>query len=367
MYGSDRVLLEDVRGLLQAHWQVSAALPAEGQLSQALRALGAQVVICPTPVLRKAIFTPRGALAFLKDTFQGVRKGRRLLKEVKPAAVLVNTTTIPLWVALARVTGHRVIIHVHESERHSPVPFRLGLSLPGSLANRVITNSRFTNDAYLQLVPWVRKKSQVVLNGIPGPERTTPPRAALTGAVRLLYVGRLSERKGILAAIQAVGLLQEKGITTELSLVGAVFEGYEWFEQKLQEEVSRLPEPERVKFLGFQSDVWPHYEATDIALVPSMLEESFGNTAVEAVLAGRPAVVSSIGGLREAVEPYSSTVLVNPGDPQALAAGIEKIIDHWDNFRENAAESAAQARDRHDPAKFGTQIDEIISQVAAPR
>ena len=55
-----------------------------------------------------------------------------------------------------------------------------------------------------------------------------------------------------------------------------------------------------MQFHGFQSQVWPFLEQTDIAVVPATEDESFGNTAAEASLAARPAVVSAIAGLREA-------------------------------------------------------------------
>ena len=365
MYGSDRMLLEDVKGLLRGSWRVTVGLPAEGLLASALREQGAKVVVCNTPVLRKSIFTPRGAVGFAKDTFQGVRQMHALLKSTKPSAVLVNTTIIPLWVAYARLSGHKVALHVHESESHSPKPMRLGLSLPGTFAHRIIANSRFTNAAYLQHVPWAQKNSQVIYNGIAGPPHPAPARQKLNGPLRLLYVGRLSERKGLLVLLDAVTILQQQGVDVSLSLVGAVFEGYEAFEQALKDRVKALPRPELVEFLGFQSDVWPHYESADIAVVPAQLEESFGNTAVEAILAERPVIASRIGGLQEAVEPYSSAVLVEPGSPQELAAAIETIRSGWEQFRVSAQQSAVKAREFHDPELFGQRMDSALKSLLA--
>lgn len=367
LYGSDRMLLEDVKGLLRGNWEVTVGLPSEGPLASALRVQGAKVMVCNTPVLRKSIFTLRGALGLAKDTFQGLREMHGLLKSTKPSAVLVNTTIIPLWVAYARLSGHKVALHVHESESHAPKPMRLGLSLPGTFAHRIITNSRFTNAAYFQHVPWAQKYSQVIYNGIAGPADPAPARQKIDGPLRLLYVGRLSERKGLLVLLDAVKILQLQGVDVSLSLVGAVFEGNEAFEQALTKRVDALPRPELVEFLGFQSDVWPHYDTADIAIVPAQLEESFGNTAVEAILAQRPVVASRIGGLQEAVEPYSSAVLVEPGNPQQLAAAIEKILIEWEKFRRSAKQSAVAAREVHDPELFGQRIDSALKSLLASK
>ncbi|MGP5688487.1 glycosyltransferase [Glutamicibacter ardleyensis] len=365
MYGSDRMLLEDVKGLLRGGWSVTVGLPDEGLLATALREHGAKVEVCTTPVLRKSIFTPRGARGFFKDTFRGLRDTHALLKRSRASVVLVNTTIIPLWVVYARLSRRKVVLHVHESERHAPRPMRLGLSLPGAFAHKIITNSQFTNEAYFEHVPWARKNSQIIYNGIAGPAHAVPAREVLTGPARLLYVGRLSERKGLLVLLDAVALLQQRAIEVELSLIGASFEGYEAFEQALRERVKALPNPDQVKFLGFHADVWPHYAGTDIAVVPAVMEESFGNTAVEGVLANRPVVASRIGGLEEAVAPYQSVLLVEPGNAQSLADAISRIIDEWDEFRSAAAEAAALARQTHDPEQFGERIDAALKSIVS--
>ena len=66
-------------------------------------------------------------------------------------------------------------------------------------------------------------------------------------------------------------------------------------------------------FSGFTDDVWAHLAAADLVLVPSQGDEPFGNTAVEAMLAARPVVVSSSSGLDEAVAGYGSAQRVAAG------------------------------------------------------
>ena len=87
-------------------------------------------------------------------------------------------------------------------------------------------------------------------------------------------------------------------------------------------------------------------------LVPSVGDESFGNAAVEAVLAARPSVVSDIGGLREAAADYRSVEFVPPGDVEALAAAILRIAAEWPSYASFADTDAVQARRRHDPTRY---------------
>ena len=77
-------------------------------------------------------------------------------------------------------------------------------------------------------------------NGVPGPVHVTPARSELGNSIRVLYVGRLSERKGVDVAVDAIAGLQSRGIDASLDIVGAVFPGYEWFQEKLEAQIQQL-------------------------------------------------------------------------------------------------------------------------------
>lgn len=364
LYGSDRVLIESVAGLTARGYRVVLALPKHGPLVEAIEATGARVEMMPVPVLRKALLRPANFVRFLGESCRALLSAWKLLKRLQPSVVVVNTATIPLWVLVSRLHNIRVLLHIHESERDTHRLLRIALALPASLCRKVVLNSNYSTDSLLEVAPWVRGKTTVIYNGVPGPSHTTAPREALTGPIKLLFVGRLSERKGVHTAVAAVSILQKQGIDVQLNLLGAVFEGYEWFEEKLRQQVAELPKPEGVTFLGFRSPVWEHYENCDIALVPSTKDEPFGNTAVEAVLAQRPVVVSRVGGLPEAVQGLESAVLVTPDDAVSLAQGINEIIADWKNYRLAAEKSQEIAQVRYDTQAYGStfalNVEEIL-------
>jgi len=363
LYGSDRVMLETVDALVAAGRRVVVTLPADGPLVQLIEARGARVELCLSPVLRKSALRPVGMVKLLLETARSLPASISLIRRSGAAVVLVNTVTIPFWIPVARLVRRPVICHVHEAEASASSVIKRALALPLLLANKLIVNSRFSLGVLTSSFARLGRKATVVLNAVAGPEQPTLARAGLDGVVRLLYIGRLSPRKGPDVAIEAVNVLRARGVRASLDLVGAPFPGYEWFEQDLRDLVRRKDLGGAVTFHGFQSDVWPHLLSADVVVVPSVKDEPFGNTAVESVLSARPVVVSATSGLQEAVEGYGSAQQVRPADPEALADAIGRVHDDWPTFREKAFQDAHTAAERHAPAEYARRVCEIVDSV----
>jgi GT2 family glycosyltransferase len=363
LYGSDRVLLESVAGLAE-RFDVTVALPGPGPLVDELERRGVRVVLCRMPVVRKAALRPRGAGRLVADTVAGLVPALRLIVGRGAGGVYVSTLVIPLWPVLARLAGRPVVCHVHEAERSAPRLLRRALAIGPAFAQEIVVNSRFSLDTLTDASPRLRRRSSVLYNAVPGPSDVVPARARLDGTVRLLFVGRLSPRKGPQVAVAALRELLGRGLDVRLALLGSVFEGYEWFEEELVRTVREHALTDRVDFLGFEADIWPRLSEADVVLVPSTVDEPFGNTAVEAVLAGRPLVVSATSGLLEAASGYPSAQAVAAGDPVAWADAVVRVIDHWTEFRDQALQDAQEADRRHGPQTYRRRLADIVGAVA---
>lgn len=372
LYGADRVLLESASALATT-FDVTVALPGPGPLVQELAARGIRVVQCRMPVLRKAAMRPLGALRLLADAAFGALPALRLIRRHGRAGVYVNTLTLPSWPLLARLAGSPSTCHVHEAEASAPRLLRRGMAMAPLLADRVVANSRFTLEVLCDIAPGLRSRSTVVYNAARPPGSVTPARTQLTGPIRMLYVGRLAPRKGPQVAVAMLQELLQRGLDARLDLVGSVFTGYEWFEEELRAAVISEGLADRVHFAGFSADVWPHLGAADVVLVPSVAEESFGLTTVEAVLAARPVIVSGTSGLREAAAGYTSAQALPPGEVSLWADAVERVVGDWSSFRQAALQDSAKAVRRHSPERYRDELiaavlpleDEIVLPVAA--
>jgi glycosyltransferase involved in cell wall biosynthesis len=275
--------------------------------------------------------------------------------------------TIPLWLLVARLARRPVVVHVHEAERSLARPKRIALTAPLVLATMVIYNSEVSRRVSGLGLLDRRGRTRVIHNGVRGPDRVSPARRSLDDCYRLVYVGRLSPRKGVDLILTAARRLADAGVSTTVDLVGSVFPGYEWYEQQLREQVLALQLDQQVHFHGFQSTVWPYLAAADVAVVPSRLDESFGNVVVESLLAARPVVASDHTGLSEAARGFTAAVLTETDDPASLADGLNRVHDNWDDYRCRAEQDADTARTRYSPDRFHAELNETLAGVVEGR
>jgi glycosyltransferase involved in cell wall biosynthesis len=354
LYGSDRMVLESVRGLVRAGWRVVVAASVDGPLRHELERAGAEFVTVPVPVVRRSNLSPLGLLRLAQAAVRGVWPMGRLVRRLRPDVVYVNTVTVPLWPVVARALGCNVVVHVHEAESSASALARVGLSLPTRLAHLVICNSETSRQVMVQSGGWA-SRIVVVPNGVAGPERVVPARDEVDGP-RLVLVGRVSPRKGTDVAIRVVRMLHDRGVRARLDVVGDVFPGYEWYDREVRALAEELGVSDFVTFSGFTRDVWPHLAGADVALVTSRQDESFGNGVVEAALAARPVVVSDHSGLREASQGLKSAILVHPDAPDEVADAVEKVLADWTAHRLAAAYDAETAAQQRSPARYRAQV-----------
>jgi glycosyltransferase involved in cell wall biosynthesis len=289
------------------------------------------------------------------------------VREVKPSLVWTNTITIPLWTLLAKTSRTPSVVHVHEAEGSASRLMMRVLAFPLLFADRLVANSNYSLGVLRDSFARLGDRTTVVYNGVPGPERVTAPRDTLEDELRVLYVGRLSPRKGPDLIVDAIADLRDRGIPARLDLVGAVFPGYEWFEEQLRDSIATHDLHDRVHVRGFQNSPWPFLAASDVLVVPSRLDEPFGNTAVESVLAARPVVVSDTSGLREAAWGYRSAQQVEPGDAHDIADALERVWNDWERFRAEAIGDESVARERHSVETYQRRVADAAAALVAAR
>jgi glycosyltransferase involved in cell wall biosynthesis len=237
----------------------------------------------------------------------------------------------------ATETGRRGGIHndyqgtINEVERHLI-----------SQSSKVICCSNYMAAQIFETFNVPREKLHVIPNGVDASKfdvkidlQAVRRRYAKPDAKIVAYVGRLVHEKGVHVLIGAV-----PKVMSVLPNVSFVIVGEGGMKDNLSKEAWDFGVAHRVFFTGFvdEKTLISIYKASDVAVSPS-LYEPFGITALEAMAAKTPVVVSDTGGLAEIVEHDKTGVKVYPDNSDSLAWGILKVLQDQsfaNTLRENA-------------------------------
>lgn len=321
----DAAALETVTGLIERGWRVTLAAPPHSALLAPARQRGALTAETGTPL-----------------------RAFGHLRRMQPDVVLVGATSLWVWVIAARLLRFPVAVSARGGHRVSTA-LRLA-----AVADVVIVPSESQRNAVATALRSRTTRVHTLLPPMMAPREFTPPREHLEGPVRLLHLGSLTEAGGVDVALEAIDLLAADGIDARLTLLDAdVTAG----SQAVEGRVTLAPSGH---------SPWSALRGSDIVLVPARQEDAAGAAPVRALLAGRPAVVSAIGGIADAVADFPSAVAVHPGDPVALASSVQRIVVNWSAFRRTALATAPMAARRYDGEQYRAALASLVDRVTTP-
>ncbi len=196
---------------------------------------------------------------------------------------------------------------------------------------------------------------RVVYGGVRCPAEVLPLHSRRR---QVLFAGSLSRSKGADLALEAFSLLAEEFEALEL-----VFAGAGGYGRALRRMCRRLGLEHRVRFAGVLSrrELEEHY-ATSLALLMPSRREGFGLAVLEAMAHGTPPVVSSAGGLAEAVENRRSGMVVEEPSPESLAEALEALLgsrELWERLSRGARERAEQFTWERTAAEYSRLYREV--------
>jgi glycosyltransferase involved in cell wall biosynthesis len=197
-------------------------------------------------------------------------------------------------------------------------------------------------------------------------ERFAPPIHEVRHPGRLLFVGRLIERKGAEYAVRAVAELRRRGRAVRLTIIG---DGPE--RTKLVALVAELGIGDVVDLAGAlpHDAIADHYRTASMLLMPAVTDwkgeqEGFGMVLVEAMASDLPIVATRSGGIPDVVTDGQTGLLVPERDPAALAGAAARLLDD-PAFATRLAEAArAELERRFTPAGLAAGFDAVYHRAA---
>jgi glycosyltransferase involved in cell wall biosynthesis len=301
--------------------------------------------------LKKGLFTKhclscRGRVISLQMRSKlDLLQGPRLAKQVRQGGFRVIHTHTPRSALVGRIaaalTGVPMVHHIHSpTSRCTSSAFRNRLNDAVEMrsaagARKIIAVSESLGD-YLRERGVEEEKIAVVPNGVPTPGGL-PVRDLPFGKWNIGTVALFRPRKGMEVLLEALALLKEGGASFRLLAVGG-FES-ERYEENLRALTTRMDLAGEVEWSGFSSDVSKKMAGMDLFVLPSLAGEGTPMVILEAMAAGVPVVATRVEGVPDVIRDGEEGLLATPGDPQALAAALSRVINgevQWSSMREKA-------------------------------
>ena len=205
---------------------------------------------------------------------------------------------------------------------------------------------------------WFGGNYTIVPNGVDIEAAPQGPKEP-SDELRLLFVGRAEERKGLPVLLAAFQALVEH-VPSRLTIVGSD-----------PEEISRrVSDPDlmnHIDVLGKVSDsiLWRQLGEADLLCAPSLAGESFGMVLIEAMAAGTGVVASAIAGYSDVVTNGVDGILVPPADPQALAEELQLLAHEPERIRA-MGEAGRRSAERFAWPRIADEVTEVYERAIEP-
>jgi glycosyltransferase involved in cell wall biosynthesis len=370
--GAEKLLLLFARELIR-RFHCVLVVPQEGIIAERARAIGIRVIVLDIPLcvsLYTAAPTITAELEELKN-HPSLNRLHSLLAEERPSCVFVNTCVHPLPAIAAKSLGIPTIWALMETIMDTP--------------------NRDTAAAF------IASQSDVVI-GIS--HTTLQPLLGVQGAVKMFMLSPYLDREELLPGswpYYRAHMRQQFGWNENHRVAGfiaATIYPNKGLEQFIQAMLPIAASDARARFLVFGNPVDGTYylncqtlvqmsgyadrfifhpfvehiqqiiPAMDVVVVPSLVSEGFGMTALEGLLFGKGVVAFASGGLTEILTSTGNeNFLAIPGDVSGLSARVNLLMNNDGFLHEVGQRNAVMAQNVFGVEAFRLRLEEMLAML----
>ncbi len=354
--GAETVFLQLADGLRGRGWKPRMAVVGRGWVLDRVRELDLPVDLLPTE--------GRLDVRYARTMAALVRRHDIRLIQAHLFSPAVYTSAVGLW------TGTPVAATFHGNSDIDAGSFgrRLRFRLLARAARVVCVSESLGRElARTGLVP--ANRARVIHNGVDmrafgsaDGEVVRREHGVPVGAVLVGALGNVRPAKDYATLLRAAAILRDDP-RLRFAIVG---ERTEPLYGELLALRSQLGLEDRVSFWGFREDVPEILAAFDVLAISSSTE-GFSIAAIQAMAAGTPVVATRSGGPEGIITDGQDGVLVAPGSPESLAAGLRRCAEDPEWAAQLAVRAQRTVRDRFSLESMLDAYESLYDELLAPR
>ncbi|MFC1853553.1 glycosyltransferase [candidate division CSSED10-310 bacterium] len=220
-----------------------------------------------------------------------------------------------------------VVIHAHGGKFHDfydsmPLWVKKALGFFFRQCSGWIALSASWKNYYVRTLQLNENKVKILHNPVNIPKRIVRPEQTLK--IKILYLGRISHRKGAFDLIEAYSALPENNrVNSELIIAG------DCELIKAQQKIDSLKLNHKITLPGWVSGKQKHdlFETAHIFVLPSY-NEGLPMAVLEAMAMGLPVISTPVGGISELISSGQHGILVAPGNVELLSKALQELIEN---------------------------------------
>jgi glycosyltransferase involved in cell wall biosynthesis len=270
----------------------------------------------------------------------------------------------------ARITGAALVLHEHFADPRMPSYQALADRILAPLTDAAIAVSGSTRDFLVNERHVPTSKVRLIWNGAPldefAPvalersqsvrrELCLPPESLVVGTV-----GRLNTQKGHTYLVKAA-----PSVIAAVPNVRFLVAGDGDLQAVLRSEAQSLGVADRFAFAGHRTDIPAVLGAIDVLAIPSLYEGT-PLALFEAMASAKAIVSTAVDGCREILEEGRTALLVQPGDPAALASALVRLLSD-EALRSALSTGAHRASATYDIRACVNAMQDLYDEVLAAR
>jgi len=345
--GAETQLVNLAISLKKRGWEVRvvAMLPPQA-FTEELKEAGIPLLILN---MRRGVADPRAVFRLVK-----------MLREWRPQILTSFMFHANLLGRIAgRLAGVPIVVSSIRNENFGGSRRDRVLRMTDWMGEISTTNSNLAADKLVKRGVVPRERIRVIPNGLVLDKFTVKNSSRTEFRQQLgiierdflwLVVGRLEEQKDYSNLLQAFKIIIQDGHEAQLRVAG---QGP--LLENLQRQSINLGISDRVVFLGLRRDIPSLLDAAD-GFVLSSAWEGLPNVVMEAMAAAKPVVATCVGGVPELVQEGVNGYIVPPGDSEALAAAMVKMMAL------SEAERQAMGRAGRAHIKANYSLERVVDQ-----
>jgi glycosyltransferase involved in cell wall biosynthesis len=237
-------------------------------------------------------------------------------------------------------------------------------------ADAIITDS---DACAAQIRRWMIRRNPnipVIPNGVVPPQSARP-----VGELRAIFglpadpavkvVGQISTllpTKGHMVLIEAARTIRDRVPNSAFLLVGYVREDPS-YKDRLEARAAELGLADRVRIVSYPGPIGDVWQVIDVQAHPTMLD-SLPNAIIEGMSLGRPAVVTSVGGIPTLVEDGVTGLVVPPNDAPALADALVRVLSQPDFAKRLGDAAQARYAQNYTPDIMARRLERTLEEAA---